>query len=132
MKSNLNKIFESMIDDFMMSSGFSIEDVLDEIMPQIKFEERVTKAQMARQIVRGSLTTLLNSKDIYSYEKGKFVSLENANEEQLRHFFDKAKRDAEAADIRKAKAEEKMHQISMAWDENGKFIGFVVPEAMSL
>lgn len=132
MKSNLNKIFESMIDDFMMSSGFSIEDVLDEIMPQIKFEERVTKAQMARQIIRGSLTTLLNSKDIYSYEKGKFVSLENANEEQLRHFFDKAKRDAEAADIRKAKAEEKMHQISMAWDENGKFIGFIVPEAMSL
>lgn len=132
MKSNLNKIFESMIDDFMMSSGFSIEDALDEIMPQIKFEERVTKAQMARQIIRGSLTTLLNSKDIYSYKKGEFVSLENANEEQLRHFFNKAKRDAEAADIRKAKAEEKMHQISMAWDEDGHFIGFIVPEAMTV
>ena len=73
MKSNLNKIFESMLDDFKMSNGFSIEDALDEIMPQIKFEERVTKAKMARQIIRGALTTLLNSKDIYSYEKGKFV-----------------------------------------------------------
>ena len=132
MKSNLNKIFESMLDEFKLSNGFSIEEALDEIMPQIQFEGRATKSQMARQIIRGTLTTLLNSKDIYSYEKGKFVSLENANEEQLKHFFDKAKRDAEAADIRKAKAEEKMHQISMAWDEEGHFIGFNVPEAVEL
>jgi len=132
MKSNLNKIFESMLNDFKMSNGFSIEDALDEIMPQIQFEGRVTKSQMARQIIRGALTTLLNSKDIYSYEKGKFVSIENADEQQLMHFLEKAKRDVEAADARKAKAEEKMHQISMAWDEEGHFVGFVIPEAMTI
>ena len=132
MKSNLNKIFESMLDDFKMSNGFSIEDALDEIMPQIKFEERVTKAQMARQIIRGALTTLLNSRGIYSYEKGKFVSIENADEKQLTYFLEKAKRDVEAANARKAKAEEKMYQISMAWDEEGHFIGFVIPEAMTI
>lgn len=132
MKSNLNKIFESMLDEFKLSKGFSIEEALDEIMPQIQFEGRVTKSQMARQIIRGTLTTLLNSKDIYSYEKGKFVSIENADEKQLMHFLEKAKRDVEAADARKAKAEEKMHQISMAWDEEGHFVGFVIPEAMTI
>lgn len=132
MKSNVTELFNIRLQEFKSSEGFSIDDVLDEIMPEIRFEGRVTKAKMARQIIRGSLTSLLNANEIYSYEKGRFVSLENANEDQLKHFFDKARRDAEAADERKAKAEERMHQISMAWDEDGKFIGFVVPEAMNL
>jgi hypothetical protein len=38
----------------------------------------------------------------------------------------------EAAERRKQKAEERFAQISMAWDENGHFIGFVIPEAANI
>lgn len=132
MKNNLNEIIDRMLPELESSNGFSIDEILNDIMPQIIFEEHPTKARMAREIIRGRLTTFLNSKGIYSYEKGHFVSMENANESQLLHFLDKAKRDVNAADARKAEAEERLYQISMAWDENGNFIGFKIPEAMNL
>lgn len=132
MKNNLNEIIDKMLPELESSNGFSIDEVLNDIMPQIKFEEHPTKARMAREIIRGRLTTILNSNGIYSYEKGRFVSIENADEGQLLHFLKKAKRDIDAADARRANAEERLHQISMAWDEEGHFIGFVIPEAMTI
>lgn len=130
MKSNFNKIFEKMLPDFQIASDISIEDALDEMMPEFKFEEQVTKSKLVRWFIRTRLTSALNHNQIYSYEKGKFVSLANADEEQLKHFMDKAKNDMDAAEVRKSKAEMMLTQISMAWDEDGNFIGYHVPKAV--
>ena len=132
MKNNLNELFKMMLPELKASKGISIDEILDEIMPQIRFEDRPSKKQMAREIVRGRLTTMMNAEEIYSYEKGQFVYIENANEEQLKRFMDKAEKDIKAAEKRKEEAEMRRHQISMAWDANGNFIGFIVPEAMTV
>lgn len=131
MKTNFNEIFESMVDELKESEGFSIDAVLDVVMPQIIFRQKVTKADMAREIIRTRLTSALNNKDIYSFSKGHFVWIENANEEQLKHFREKAERDVRAAAKRQRKAERFLDQISMAWDSNGTFIGFHVPKAVN-
>lgn len=130
MKSNFNEIFEKMLPNFQIASDISIEDALDEMMPEFKFEEQVTKSRLVRWFMRTRLTSALNHNQIYSYEKGKFVSLANADEEQLKHFMDKAKSDMDAAEVRKSKAEMMLAQISMAWDEDGNFIGYHVPKAV--
>lgn len=119
-----------MLPNFQIASDISIEDALDEMMPEFKFEEQVTKSRLVRWFMRTRLTSALNHNQIYSYEKGKFVSLANADEEQLKHFMDKAKSDMDAAEVRKSKAEMMLAQISMAWDEDGNFIGYHVPKAV--
>lgn len=130
MESNFNEIFNRMLPDFLKSSSISIDEALDEIMPEFHFEERVTKTRLIRWFVRTRLTSALNNNQIYSYEKGKFVSLFNADEVQLEHFKTKAERDVKAAEARKDKAETLLTQISMAWDDDGNFIGYHVPEAV--
>ena len=131
MRSNFNEIFERMLPDFQTSSDILIDDALDEILSEFKFEEQVTKTRLVRWFVRSRLTSALNHNQIYSYEKGKFVSLNNANEEQLQHFMEKAKHDMDAAEVRKLNAEKMLTQISMAWDENGNFVGFNVPKVVN-
>ena len=131
MKSNFNEIFETIVEVLKDSEGFSIDDVLDNVMPRIVFLNKPTKADMAREIIRARLTTALNSRDIYSFSKGQFVWIENANEEQLKHFKEKAERDVRAAAKRQRKAERFLNQISMAWDSDGTFIGFHIPKAVN-
>ena len=131
MKSNFNEIFEKRLGDFKSASDISIEDVLDEMMEEFKYEKFVPKTWLLRKVLRAKLTSALNHNQIYSYEKGKYVSLGNADEAQLTHFMDKAKKDIEAAEIRKAKAESILTQISMAWDEKGNFIGYNIPKAIN-
>lgn len=132
MKSNFNELFDERLEGYKKASGIDIEAELDEMMPQYRYVGRVTKKDLTRIELRSKYTTALNSHQIYSYEKGHFVFIENANEEQLRYFKDKAEKDAKSAERRKANAEERLHQISLAWDENGNFIGFHIPEAMNL
>lgn len=132
MKSNFKKVFKKYLPEFEQSDDINIEETLNVIMSEIRFAKSPKRSDMAREIIRGRLTTALNSKDIYSFGKGHFVSLKNANEEQLRYFIEKANRDITAAEQRKANAELFKSQISMAWDENGNFIGFKIPEAMNL
>ena len=129
MKSNINDLFEAMRPRLEASKDINIDAVLDELMPLIIFKDRVTKTQMVREIIRGRLTTAMNAAEIYSFKKGHFVWIENADEDQLQYFREKARRDAEAAERRKAQAEELINQISLAWDENGNFIGYHVPKA---
>ena len=131
MKSNINTLFEAILPRLKASKDVDIDEVLDELMPLVIFKERVSKMQMAREIIRGRLTSEMNAEHIYSFAKGHFVWIENANEEQLQYFKEKAKRDAEAAEKRKSKAEELMMQISMAWDEDGKFIGLHIPKVVN-
>ena len=130
MESNFNDIFSKMLPDFLNATSISIDEALDEMMSEFKFEEQVTKSRLVRWFIRTRLTSALNANQIYSYEKGKFVSLDHANEGQLEYFMKKAKRDIEAAEARKSKAEMMLTQISMAWDESGNFIGYHVPEAV--
>lgn len=130
MESNFNDIFSKMLPDFLNATSISIDKVLNEIMPEFKFEEQVTKSRLVRWFIRTRLTSALNHNQIYSYEKGKFVSLDHANEGQLEHFMEKVKRDIDAAEVRKSKAEIMLTQISMAWDEDGNFIGYHVPKAV--
>lgn len=132
MKSNLNELFEERLRAYKSASEIDIEAELDEIVPLVRFDARVTKADLKRCVVRSRLTTAMNLHQIYSFEKGRFVYIENANEEQLKYFMEKADRDSKAAEARKANAEERMHQISLAWDEDGNFIGFHIPEAINL
>ena len=135
MKNNLNELLMKRLPELQSMKVIDINEILNEIMPLIVFEERPTKAEMAREIIRSRLTSLLNANDIYSCEKGNkghFVYLGNADEDQLKYFKDKANRDIQAAETRKNKAEELLHQISMAWDENGQFIGFHIPPAINL
>lgn len=133
MKSNLNEIFERILPDLKGSNDVDVDEVLrNDILPEIKFAENPTKAELIYENTRGKLTSLLNNNRIYSYKKGHFVSIENANAEQLKYFKAKAERDIAAAEKRKVTAEELIHQISMAFDENGKFIGFITPEAVSI
>lgn len=132
MKSNINELFEERINRYKGASDIDIEAELDEIMPKIRFDERVSKKDLARCVIRGRLTTAMNLHQIYSFEKGHFVYIENANEDQLRFFMEKAERDSKAAEARKASAEERIHQISMSWDADGNFIGFHIPEAAAL
>ena len=138
MKSNFNKIFEQFLPSFLASSDINIEDVLDEMMPLIRYEDRVTKKDLSRSYIRGKLTSAFNQKQIYSFredgvgEVGHFVFIENANESQLRYFLEKAEKDKRAALSRHANAEERLHQISMAWDENNNFIGYHIPDAVNL
>lgn len=128
MKSNINDLFEAMLPRLKTSKDVNIDEVLDELMPLVYFKERVSKARMAREIIRGRLTSAMNAEQIYSFTKGHFVWIENASEEQLQYFREKARRDMDAAEKRKAKAEELMNQISMAWDEEGHFIGLHIPK----
>lgn len=135
MKNNLNELVMGKLPELQSMGVIDINEMLNELMPQIVFEDRPTKAEMAREIIRGRLTSLLNANEIYSCEKGNkglFVYIKNANEDQLAYFKEKASRDIKAAETRKNKAEELLHQISMAWDENGQFIGFHIPPAMNL
>ena len=131
MKSNFNDLFEKMLPDLKTASEIEIDEVLDEMLPQFSFNERVTKSRLVRWFVRTRLTSALNQNRIYSYEKGKFVHLNNANEKQLSYFMEKAQRDIDAAEKRKSKAETMLTQISMAWDEDGNFLGYHVPEAVN-
>ena len=131
MKSNINELFEEILPRLKASEDISMDVVLDELMPSVKFKNSVTKMQMAREIIRGRLTTAMNAAAIYSFKKGHFVWIENANEVQLQYFKEKAQKDAEAAERRKASAEELINQISLAWDEDGNFIGYHVPKAMN-
>lgn len=130
MESNFNEIFNKKLPDFSNATSISIDEALDEMMENFHFEERVTKARLVRWFVRSRLTSALNHNQIYSYEKGKFVSLDHADEGQLAYFMKKAKRDIDAAEKRKSKAEMMLTQISMAWDEDGNFIGYHVPKAV--
>lgn len=124
MKSNFNDLFDKMLPDLKDAKDISIDNIIDEIMPEFDFTEKVTKARLSRWFVRNRLTTALNKNHIYSYDKGKFVSIENANEQQLKRFMEKARRDIAAATVRKTRAEQMLEQYSMAWDEEGNFIGF--------
>lgn len=129
MKSNFNSIFKELLSDLKEMQDISIEKILDEMMPGIEFYGNITKRQMEREIIKGRLTTALNAEEIYSFEKGHFVSIYKADEKQLKTFQEKAERDAKAAEIRKEKAMNMANQISMAWDENGRFIGYNIPNA---
>ena len=131
MKSNINDLFEAMLPRLKKSTDIDVEDVLNELMPLVCFKERMSKAQMAREIIRGRLTSAMNQKQIYSFKKGHFVWIENADEEQLQFFREKAKRDMDAAEKRKANAEMLLNQISMAWDEEGRFVGLHIPKAVN-
>ena len=133
MKSNFNELFNMQLADLKDAEVIDINSVLDDMMPFIRFEGRVTKSMMARQLIRNQLTSALNANEIYSCEKGnkgQFVWIGNANEEQLMYLREKAQRDLDAAERRKDKAIEFMTQISMAWDEDGNFIGYHVPKAV--
>lgn len=132
MRSNFTQIYNDIFDELAESNDIDIDIVLNRIMPRIRFSEHPSRAKMAREIIRNRLTTALNSDGIYSFKKGHFVNIENANEEQLTTFIKKAIRDIDAAERRKAKAELLKSQIEMAWDEEGHFIGFIVPEAMTV
>ena len=132
MKSNFNEIFNEMLPDLLGAKEVNIDNVLDDFMTLIRFKRYVSRRELVRRVLRSELTTALNKNQIYSYEKGKFVFIENADEEQLKTFIKKADRDIRAAESRKAKAETFKSQISMAWDENGDFIGFIIPEAQTI
>ena len=127
MKSNFNKLFKTALPDLKEMEDINIEEVLNDIMPQVKLYGAVTKTMLVRELIRGRLTTALNAKEVYSYKKGHFVSIYKANEDQLKFFQKKAERDAKAAEARKEKALNMANQISMSWDENGKFIGYNIP-----
>ncbi len=130
MKSNFKKLFEARLEDLKMINVIDINLVLDDIMPEIKFEGKVTKAMMAREIIKSRLTSAFNAHEIYACEKGKkgkFVYLENADENQLKYLIQKARKDVKAAETRKEKAEALIAQISMAWDEEGNFVGLNIP-----
>lgn len=129
MKNNFNKLFKEILPDLKESEDIDIESILDDLMPDIRYKKMPTRAQFSRALIRAKLTSALNAEQIYSYRKGHFVSIENANEEQLTSFMRKADKDIKAAEVRKANAEMLRNQISMAWDEKGNFIGFVIPEA---
>lgn len=129
MKSNFNELFKNRLPELRSSEDINIDEELNYLMSNIHFVGNPSKMQFEREVVRGILTSALNAEQIYSHKKGHFVFIGNANEEQLQHFMEKAEKDRDAAVRRKAKAEERIGQIKCAWDENGKFIGFIVPEA---
>lgn len=131
MKSNFNELFESRLADLQNASEIDIKDIVDELMSEFTFAENVTKKRLVKWFIRNRLTSALNKNNIYSYEKGKFVFINNANEDQLTHFMEKAKRDIDAAEARKSKAETMLTQISMAWDEDGNFLGYHVPKVVN-
>lgn len=128
MKSNFNELFNAVLPELEKSSDIDIEQVLDTIMPDIKVYDIVTTNILIREIIKDRLTTALNARDIYSFKKGHYVYIYNADEDQLRYFEAKAKQDAEAAEKRKEKALNRLNQISMSWDAEGNFLGFQVPE----
>lgn len=132
MRSNLNNLFQNMLSELKAMDEIKMDELLDEIMPEIRFEKRQTRAQMAREIIRGRLTSMLNAKGIYSYEKGMFVFIENANPSQLRYFIKKAKRDYKAAKRREVKAEKRIGQLTMRLNEKGEYDGIEIPEAIEL
>ena len=131
MESNFNEIFNKKLPDFLNATSISIDEALDEMMENFHFEERVTKTRLVRWFIRSRLTSALNHNQIYSYEKGKFVSLDHADEGQLTYFMKKAKRDIAAAEVRKSNAEMMLTQISMAWDEDGNFLGYHIPKVVN-
>ena len=131
MKSNFNTLFNAMLPRLMSSDDIDIEKELDTLVPLIIYEEKVTKTDLKRSDIRSRLTSALNANGIYSFEKSHFIYIENANEAQLEHFMEKAERDIRAAEARKSKAEMMKSQISMAWDEEGHFIGLHIPKAVN-
>lgn len=125
MKSNFKELFNAIRPELLEASEINIDDVLDGMMESFRFEGRVSKERLTRELLRARLTSELNRNEIYSYGKGHYVFLGNANEQQAVAFVQKAKHDLEAHKLRMIKAETRLDQLTMAWDKDGHFVGIV-------
>ena len=126
MKSNFREIFKEMLPSLKDTSDIEIDVVLDEFIREkgFTFYGKVGKKKLAREYLRSRLTSALNANDIYSYKKGHFVFIENADASQLESFSEKADQDREAVERRKEKIEMYRNQIVMHFDDDNAFTGY--------
>lgn len=126
MKSNFKELFDAILPGLKTVNDIDIETLLNNLVPQIEFDNPVTYEDLKRDNIRHTLTSALNAEEIYSFQKGHFIYYKNADEEKLKHFMEKAEHDIAAADKRKQKAEDMLNQYKLAWDENNNFVGLIL------
>lgn len=84
MKSNFSKLFNELFKKYRKQGAFCIDDLVDEIMLEIKFYDRPTKTDFIRWCIKARTETEVNTRECYSYQKNMFISLDAANLERLK------------------------------------------------
>ena len=83
MKHNLTKLLNSKITGLKAGGVIDVNDLVNDLVLEIKFFERVTKQMLLWEYVKARTEIFLNQHDCYSYAKNKFVALDSAGVKQL-------------------------------------------------
>lgn len=85
MKSNLNMLFEQIFEKYRRSGTFSVDDIVDEIMDDFSFSNRIPRKDLERFYVKTRVESMLSQNECYSYKKNNFVALDKASLENLQN-----------------------------------------------
>lgn len=85
MKSNFSELFNKAFEKYRKQGAFCIDDLVDEIMEEIKFFDRPKTKDFIRWIVKARTETEVNVKECYSFQKNWFISLDAASLENLQN-----------------------------------------------
>ncbi len=83
MKHNLSKLLNERIHEYKAAVIIDVNEVVDEILPRVRFHEFVSKQMLLREYVKARVEIFLNQRNCYSFRKNKFVSLDSASVDQL-------------------------------------------------
>ena len=83
MKSNLMELISQRLEQWKEKGIINVEEELDSIMKDVYFMDKVTYEDLKRSYVKDRLESVINANSFYSYKKNMFVTLENANIQEL-------------------------------------------------
>jgi len=83
MKSNLMELISQRLEQWKEKGIINVEEELDNIMKDVYFMDKVTYEDLKRSYVKDRLESVINANSFYSYKKNMFVTLENANIQEL-------------------------------------------------
>lgn len=83
MKSNLMELISQRLEQWKEKGIINVEEELDSIMKDVYFIDNVTYEDLKRSYVKDRLESVINANSFYSYKKNMFVTLENANIQEL-------------------------------------------------
>ena len=83
MKHNLAKLLNERIHEYKNAVIIDVNEVVDELLPKVRFYEYASRKALLRGYLKARVEVFLNKQNCYSFRKNRFVSLDNANVDQL-------------------------------------------------
>lgn len=110
MRSNLIELFNEALPEHENNGTVIVEDLISDIQAGLVFGETPELRDFIHDYLYARVTTLLNQKDYYSYEKGKYISFDKASADNLekiikRYETDIGRRQASLRRFKKRKAD---------------------------